>query len=200
MNNRSQRKGRALYLLRNRAILFGLACILAVLTVATFPMVSNILTNAKYAAQSTLDAEARVAKWEVRLDNVTPLPLTPLTIAGLPALGGTAAGHKLILFFEGLEGNKNNPDPVDGDASFKVKFVNDSEVSARFTPNITVATPTDSTALTAVKNSITFKDGSTNITTTGVVLAPGTEKLVDVVITDCTFSGLNIGAFCEQVN
>ena len=91
---------------KNRAVLFRLACVLVFLTVATFPIASSVLTNAKYATQSSLEAGARVARWEVSLGNVEPLPLEPLTIPGLPAMGGTAPGHKLILFFEGLKGNK----------------------------------------------------------------------------------------------
>ena len=185
---------------------FTLARILAILVLVTLPLVNNA-TVAKYVAEATVEAGARVAKWEVVLD-AEDVPVLPLDLTGIiPPINGTGPGHKLLVFFKGLTGSGTPVGtPVTGDAAFSVDFINKSEVAALFIPKIEVDMPVDPGRLTIVKNSIKFYDAVNDpthlvdITTSGIELAPDESRLVDVVIHQCTFSGLVIGAYCEQVD
>jgi len=145
---------------------------------------------------ATAQAGSRVAKWEVRLES-SDVPVLPVSIAGIPAKAAVG-GHPLILFFQGIDKATGE---LTGDAFFEVEFSNDSEVTAKFIPKVTVATPTNKAALDVVIACIKFYDASNNdITTGGVSLAPGVSENVTVVIESCTFSDLRIGAYCEQLN
>jgi len=175
-----------------------LARILAVLTLASLPWAFSA-TNAKYTAMATSTRSGRVAIWNVDLD-FDYVPVTPISIPGIP-INGSVPGHPLVLFFQG-----RTADPlgigaeVKEDSSFPAKFTNNSEVTARFVPTVEVDAPTDAAALAIVKSQIRFMYGTTDITTTGLEIPPGGVRDVDVVIKNCTFTNLKVGATCEQVD
>jgi len=176
--------------------------VLVVLSTATLPGG----TGAKYAAKASSSTKAQVAGWEVKLTS-NDVSVTPLSIAADPVdpdANAAAVGsyEGVILLFRGRDSGGAQ---VEKAAWFEVEFVNDSDVTVRFTPWFTVVTPTDSTALATVKSKIKFYtdwDGTagTDITTTGVVLDASDSETVAVVIEDCTFSGLKIGAYCVQID
>jgi len=201
------KNGKGVRLSQKSAVWLLLARILVILVLASLPLASNSFTVAKYIAEVTDSAGARVAIWDVAIDS-DELPATVKPIAARPPYnsGAQTGGHPLVLFFQGKTGNPNSPASVAKEATFKMTFTNDSEVSARFIPDITVGTPTNAAALAAVKKSIHFYNADDDPTHTndfaegGLVLAPGVSKEIDVVITSCTFTDLVIGAVVEQVN
>jgi len=183
--------------LRKKSLaMWWLVRILIVLTLVSLPLVNITITNAKYTAGASAAGSGRVAKWVVRV-TATGLPAPTKTIPAIPnaangTAGGTAAGHPLVLFFEGRDASSPNTQSTlqKKDAKFPVQLINDSEVSARFTP---VWTTTSGTA------DFYFYDGTTDVSG-GVDLAPGTSKVVDAVIKTSTFTGLKFGAHVEQLD
>jgi hypothetical protein len=133
-----------------------------------------------------------VAKWQVRL-LAEDLPEKNKNGLTIPA-DVNPNGHPRVLFFEGID---VGADPnaavsfVRKDATFPVELINESEVSARFT----AIWETDSGTA-----DFHFYDGTTDVTSTGVELAPETSKVVKAVIKSSTFTGLRFGAHAEQVN
>jgi len=173
--------------------------VLFITTLMTLPLVCIASTNAKYIASGESSAGGRVAKWDVVLA-FQYIPAGKIEIPAIPA-AGTVKGHPLVLFFEGRTADPLGIGTLKHEAaSFPAKFTNNSEVTARFTPCIKVDAPTDASALAVVKSKIRFMDGSTDVTSIGLVIPPGEERDVDVVIQNCTFTNLKVGAICEQVN
>jgi len=173
---------------------FLLARILAVLTLATLPMAFGV-TNAKYIAQATSAASARVAKWKV-LATAEDLPAPTKDGLDIPAQGDPD-DHPLVLFFEGIvEGTPANTNPVAPvtfkrkKAKFPVELINDSEVTARFTAIWTTASGTAD---------FSFEDGDGD-PIDSLILAPKTSEVVTAVIASSTFTDLKFGAHVEQVN
>jgi len=103
----------------------------------------------------------------------------------------------LVLFFNGYKGTKDSPVPVTGDGVFQVEFINESEVAANFMPTFTT---TAGTAAVQFYDAADSAHGTELVGAGGIVLAPNETKTIDVVIKTSTFSGLKIGARCEQVD
>jgi len=210
MENENMKRWGALQDNKRPAIWIRLAGIIALLALVTFPLLSNVLAgaNAKYSARVAVDASARVAKWEVKLES-NNVPVDPLSIPVIPD-DGDEDGHELIVFFRGLE---PDTDPTEGKlvekkpAMFTMKFANNSEVTARFTPyaSAEVGEPDVSFYKTQTPNpdgTFTYSNEvAQKGTNAGVVLAPGeTLTPVYVVIKDSSFARLKIGADCAQEN
>jgi len=201
------KNGKGVRLRRKPAVWLTLARILAVLVVASIPLACNAFTAAKYLAAATAEADARVAIWDVAIDS-DDLPATVKSINARPPYndGAQSGGHPLVLFFQGKKGSADDPTSVLKDAAFTMTFTNDSEVAARFIPDITVETPEDDDAFAVVKSCIHFYDAvddashKNDFAEEGLILAPGVSKVIDVVIESCTFTDLKIGAIVEQAN
>ena len=203
----SKRETRGFLHIKSPTVILRLACILAIFVVATIPLAINGLTGAKYVANAAVDAGARVARWDVKIVSedipIEPKDLEPLV---LPA-DVTREDHPLLLFFQGMKGNKHAPTPVFGDAPLKMTIRNDSEVSARVVPTYDVEAESNTYPL-----DITFYETYTpatgvysdpiDITGTGagVLLHPGEDFLVYVLIKNSTFTNLKLGAICVQEN
>lgn len=197
---------RALQRIKGSSIGFRLAGGIAALVLFTFPLASNALTgtNAKYGAGATSEAGARVAKWEVKLVCVEEFPKEE-AVVNIPD-AGTSGDHRLLLFFQGLKKvgvGDTTGTPVKKSAFFVMTLVNNSEVTARFTPKATAVDGTPDVAFFKKKtyNATTeMNDYSDELPAGGVVLAPGEDLDIYVVIRNSTFTGLKLGADCEQVN
>ena len=182
IDNRKQLMSRPL----KRTTIWLVVQCLVILTLVTLPLTFIATTNAKYTAMASSTRTGKVAKWDVSVD-VKNLPATKKTITPIPA-DAVNAGHPLVMFFEGKTGNTGWEKK---DITFPITLINDSQVSARFTPDIEVAAP--STAL--IKPFVTYDIG-----TSGVVLHPGQTKDVLVTIKSCTFTDLTFWTIVEQAD
>ncbi|MCL2300882.1 MAG: hypothetical protein FWC27_12140 [Firmicutes bacterium] len=181
-----------------------LARFVAVFTIATLPLACTAFTGARYVAAAGVNAAARVAKWDVKVECLEVFPKVK-DISSLPQ-NGTPGDHPLVLFFEGL---KKNTDPttgtkVEGPASFLMTLTNDSEVTARFTPtwDTDAGTPDIGFYKTYTPGAPgTYSDPiATTGANAGIELAPDEKLDVYVVIKNSTFTYLKLGAICVQVD
>jgi len=212
-----------------------IAAILFIATLATLPLTSLSLTNAKYIAATGGSAAARVAKWEVDVD-ILNLPAKPIKISPIP-YDATEAGHPLVLFFEGVT---KGGEWIKKNASFPLEIINDSEVTARYKVKTLVKAPAGDGpdgkgniddyiflydlggAYDAMYDNYDYDDitvdNDTGVITiegagedgadlviepadNGIILAPREgSRIVDVVITPCTFTDLEFWLYIEQVN
>ena len=186
-------------LTNNSAAVFKVAGLCIILILMMMPLALNVVTNARFTTEASFDAQARVASWNVVL-NIENMPANTVTIPAIP-VNGTEAGHPLVLFFQGRTADTHGIGAVaKSDASFPAKFINNSEVAARFVPKIEVDAPTDAEALNVVKSKIRFMLGTDDVTDTGTIIPAGEFRDVNVVIKNSTFTNLKIGAVCEQVD
>jgi len=171
-----------------RSVALMLARILAVMVVATLPLVTNAFTSAKYLAAATAGAEARVAIWDVDVDEGDlPPPAKTVDLDPPYTTGADDEGHPLVLFFKGVEGGPEAPTFVSKSARFPITLINNSQVAARFKPEW----KTDSGTA-----DVEFSPGGVD----GVVVAPNDTQDVDVLINSSTFTGLKLSVLIEQEN
>ena len=123
-------------MLNRPAAWYQVVRILAVLVLATLPLTCNVFTSAKYISAATGTAAARVAEWNVDVDD-SKWPARKKTISPIP-LNAITTGHPLVLFFEGVT---SGGALIKKNASFPLELINDSEVSARYKVKTLVAAP-----------------------------------------------------------
>jgi len=178
-----------------------LASLLAALVLVTLPLISNTFTDAKFIAAASADASARVAKWYVRMES-DDVPAEKTATPDIPYDGTKEKEHPLLLLFKGAQGEPEAPELLEEDAEFVLTFINDSEVSARFTPTYTVEAG-------SIDGFIFFHKGTSSDpvipltgANAGLAMAPLSQQIVTVVIksTTNTFAELKIRVQCEQIN
>lgn len=153
----------------NKTAIWLTVRLISIVTLVSLPLVSIALTEAKYIAATTDEAGARVAIWNVGV-TLTGLPAGKKNITPVSP-NMTGPGHPLVLFFQGINSTGGW---IKQNASFPITLRNDSEVSAKYTPDILLTAPTSAAGIAAVKANIVFFDFGGNYKDVYDTSKPGT--------------------------
>jgi len=162
-----------------------------VAAVATASVLGPSLTQAKYVASATVEASARVAKWDP-FDRITPEQLEEDTASGFsPVQVLLGPGSPSVLLDE------------DGDIP-TLTIRNDSEVTAKYVLDVdvdyvkpSVEFPDEEAFLDAILDSLNVLNSEYD---DGIVVPYLDSAVLEIAIPAVTFRGLHITAYAAQVD